>query len=300
MAEIPVNPSAPQNPATPNALEPQVPATKDTSKEKVAPSIQLLVQREKKALELEQRAKRQLQEAEAKAQGLTAREAKIQEFENLKASGNYTKALELLGLSYGDLTTVQLNDGNLTPELQIKKVDEKLDSFLKSQEEAKRVQAEELRRNAETQEAQAVQEFKDAIKAHCESDSKKYELINFEGQQMIDMAYSVVDEHYNRTIDPATGKGQIMPASEAADRVEKWLRETKYAKATELDFFKTKLAPPQPTKEAKQELTFRPPQTRTPTLTNNNSATPVAPRARPRTDDERIAAAIAYAKGLRP
>lgn len=300
MAETSVPPALSQNPTTPNATEPQVPAAKDTSKEKVAPSIQLLVQREKKAIELEQRARRSLADAEAKAQGLTAREAKIQEFENLKASGNYTKALELLGISYGELTNVQLNDGNLPPELQVKKVEEKLDSFLKSQEEAKRVQAEDLRRNAEAQEAQAVQEFKDSIKVHCESDSKKYELINFEGPQMIDMIYAVVDEHYNRTIDETTGKGQIMPASEAADRVEKWLRETKYAKATELDFFKTKLVPPQLKPEVKQELTFRPPQPRTPTLTNNNSAIPAAPRARPRTDDERIAAAIAYAKGLRP
>ncbi len=299
MAETAVNQAPPASVLNPAAANPQGSAPKEPVKtEKVAPSLQLLVQREKKALEIEQRAKRTQAEVEAKSQSLTAREAKIQEFENLKASGNYTKALELLGISYGDLTNVQLNDGQVTPELHVKKVEEKLDSFLKSQEEAKRVQAEESRRSAEAQEANAVLEFKESIKAHCESDAKKYELINFEGPQMIDMIYAVVDEHYERTIDPTTGKGQIMAAAEAADKVEKWLRETKYAKATELDFFKTKLVPPQVKPEAKQQMTFRPPQTRT--LTNQQSATAPAPRTRPLTDDERIAKAIAYAKGLRP
>lgn len=284
-----------QSAPNPVAADPQGSAPKAAAAEKVAPSIQLLVQREKKALEIEQRARRTQAEVEAKAQSLTAREAKIQEFENLKASGNYAKALELLGISYGDLTSVQLNDGQATPELHVKKVEEKLDSFLKSQEEEKRAQAEDSKRSAEAQEALALQEFQDAIKVHCESDPKKYELIQFDGS--LPMVFQVIDEHYNRTVDPATGKGQIMSISEAADKVEKWLRETKYAKATELEFFKTKLAPTQPKPTAEQKLTFRPPQVRT--LTNQQSATPQTARTRPLTDDERIAKAIAYARGLR-
>lgn len=262
--------------------------------EKIAPSLQILVQREKKALERERIAKQREQEIESKFQSLTEREAKIKEFEELKAT-NPTKALELLGMSYKDLTEVQLNDGNVPVDHQLKKLKDEFEQWKKSQEDGTRQAADEAKRKAEADETKIIDDFKGSINKFLDEDPKKYELIKFDGQQAL--VYDVIDEHYNRTIDPETGTGEILDKAAAADKVEKWLRETKYAKAQELDFFKT-LLPQQNKPEVKQEPQFRPQQHRT--LTNQLSATPATPRTKPITDDERVAKAIAYARGLRP
>lgn len=275
---------------TPAAVETPVEAPKP---EKVSQSLQILVQREKKALEIERRAKAREQEIETKSQTIAEREAKLKEFEDLLET-NPMKALELRGLSYKGLTDIALNDGAIPVDAQLKKLKDEFDAYKKKQEDGTLQQAEEAKKAAERSEQKVIEDFKSDIVKMLDADPKKYELIRFDGQQ--DMVYQVIDEHYNRTVDLETGIGEIMDKAIAAEKVEKWLRETKYAKATELEFFKT-LSPQQHKPEVKPESPFRSPQMRT--LTNNLSATP-AKRAGPITDEQRIAKAIAYAKGLRP
>src|ERR1041385_3839217 len=95
----------------PTQTQPPQPAAGDDGK--VSGKLQLLIQREKAALERERAAK-------AQEAALAERLAKIDEFESVKKT-NPRKALELLGLTYQDLTQAELNDGPINPEVANKK-----------------------------------------------------------------------------------------------------------------------------------------------------------------------------------
>lgn len=288
-----------QSPVEPTkALSEAIVATPPVKDERVSNKLQVLVQREKQALEKEQRAKQREAEIELKYKALTDRESKIEQFESLKST-DPMKALELLGLSYQDLTNTALNDGAVTPEIQVRKVEEKLDSYLKSQEAAERERAEAAQKQAKQNEERVITDFKKDISTFIDADPKQYELIKFEGME--EFIYLTIDEHYNRTVDPQTGIGKIMSIKEAADKVEAML-EKKYNDARKLTKFNIPNPTPKVAIEADkgQRITFQERPRVARTLTNQLSATPQQPRTRPLTDDQRIQKAIAYARGLRP
>jgi hypothetical protein len=268
--------------------------------ENVSGKLQLLIQRERSAIERERT-------AAAKEHAIAAREAKITEFESLKQT-NPLKALELLGLDYSALSQVFMADGNIPPEVQIKKVHEELNSLKKAQEDEKRAQQEASQKQLEQRLAETTANFKNEINSYLSENKARYELIEFEQSQ--DLVYDVIDENYNRTLqaritqaeaegkDTSGLKGDIWTIAQAADKVEQAL-EQKYDKARNLSKVQALLSPRAvvPPTATKPQLSPRQPQK---TLNNTLSATPAAPRKTPRTDEERIAAAIAYAKGLRP
>lgn len=274
--------------------------------EKLSPKLQMLLKRERAAIERERAAKAKEAEIEAKAKAFADREARLEEFEKVKAT-NPRRALELLGLSYEDLTKVELADGQVPAEVQVKRVEEKLNSLVKTQEEALRRQEEEAKRAAEKQQQEAVESFRKEIGTYLKENSSRYELMDFHygEEEARDIVYAVVDEHYERTRprDPVSGEplpdsvGEVLTIAQAADKVEAWL-EQKYQKAPTLNKMKAFLAPPKPEIKLDKPQT---PQRQTPkTLNNNLSATPAPQRTRPLTDEERVARAIAYAQGLRP
>lgn len=260
--------------------------------DKVSSKLQTLIRREKIALQRESVAKTLEQKIQAREEALNAREAKILEFENLKQT-NPRKALELLGLDYQQLTQIELNDGLITPDLQLKKIDEKLEAFKKSQEQKELQQTEAQKQAAEHAEAQAIMDFQREIHSFIAENGKKYELIQFEAQEQL--VYDVVNEHYSRTIDPATGIGKILSIEDAAGKVEKFLR-AKYEKAQKLESVKSMWQPP-----VQPKIPFKLESPIPPKSMNNRMAQPQIPkRVVPLTDDERVAKAMAYAKGLRP
>lgn len=261
------------------------------AEDRVSSKLDILIKREAQAIARERLAKEKETELQAKL-------AKMQEFESVKT--NPKKALELLGLSYDELTQSFLKDGEVPPEVEIRRLKEELEAFKSSTKQERQTdkeqQEQELKRQAEAKEKQAIDGFKGEIKTYLDDNKARYELIGFELQQ--DLVFEVIDEHYNRTIDPETGSGKVMTIAEAADKVEKYLEE-KYYKSRDLSKVKAlwgSLPKQVQEKVIKQTNERQPPRT----LTNNLSATPQAPRKGPMTDDERVQRAIAYAKGLRP
>ena len=292
--------STPKNTPDSGASKPQ------TTDDKISPKLQVLIQREKSALERERSAKAKEAEVEAKISSFAEREKRVQEFENLKNT-NPQKALEMLGMSYEDLTRVKMADGQLPPEMQVRRVEEKFDSFIKTQEAAARAQEEDAQKQETKKHAAVIDKFKGEIGTYIKDKSERYELIGFE--QTEDLVYDVIDEHYNRTLEAALAKakesgedtadirGEVMTIAEAADKVEAHL-EAKYNKARNLKKVQTLLAP-KPVKTTLEKPLI--PQRQMPqTLNNNFSATQASARKSPLTDDQRVAKAIAYAKGLRP
>lgn len=282
------------------------PSATPPASDKISPKLQLLINRERTAVERERAASAKEQAAQAREQAITNREAKIQQFESLKET-NPLEALKLLGLDYQKLTQIQMADGKIPAELQVQKVNDRLNQLIQSQEDAKRFSQEASQKQTEQQLEQVVVTFKSEISDYLKENASRYELIAFE--QNDDLVYDVIDEHYNRTLktaveaarkageDPSQVRGEVWTIAQGADKVEQAL-EQKYDKARNLNKVKALSAPrPMIPNVTKPQL----PQRQSPkTLSNTLSATPAAPRKTARTDDERIAAAIAYARGLRP
>lgn len=276
--------------------------------EKVSSKLEVLIKREQAALFRERLAKQKEAELEAKMQAFQEKEREIQEFQ--KAKGNSKEALKHLGLTYDELTRAELADGQIPPEVQIKKIEEKFDAFKSQKEQEEKARQDEAERQARAQEQKAIDTFKVEINSYLTDNKDRYEFINFEGEQQL--VFDVVDEHYNRTLylaqrDFQAGKisqdqviGKVMSIKEAADKVEEHL-EKKYNKAKELN--KTKAlwgsVPKAPLQEALKPQTNKPQPSKT--LTNQLSAKVQTPTVnRMITDEERVQKAIAYARGLRP
>ncbi|HAT67418.1 MAG TPA: hypothetical protein DCS66_22955 [Flavobacteriaceae bacterium] len=126
-------------------------------------------------------------------------------------------ALEEAGLGYDKLTELALNDGRLTPDMQMMAMREEIERDYKRQFEEleDRLTAKE---EAEQEEYyDHVQEnFQDEIKGFVHQNPNDYELISAsEGDSLV---YDVIEEHYNET-------GRILDLKDAADAVESYLEE---------------------------------------------------------------------------
>ena len=129
---------------------------------------------------------------------------------------NPLKVLEELGLGYETLTDLALNDGKLTPDMQMQLIKDELEADYQAK-------FQELERRLEEKDAKDQDEkynsilsgFMDEIKNHVASDDK-YELI--QANDASDVVYEVMEEHYEES-------GNILSIQEAAEAVESYLEE---------------------------------------------------------------------------
>lgn len=262
---------------------------------RVSSKMELLIRREQAALHRERQAKQREYELDQKMKAFADKEARITEFDSVK-NGNSKKALDLLGLNYDELTQSVLKDGEIPPEVQIRRLEEKLEKFKEEQSGFVKSQEEKERQHVQAQEQRAITDFKTSISDYVKENSGRYELISFENKQ--EEIFKEIDDHYAKTIDEGTGIGVVMSMKEAADKVEERL-EQKYNKARELKKIQAFLAQSKPGipqgPKLRENRLIAPPKT----LTNQMTATPQK-RAKILTDEERVQKAIAYARGLRP
>lgn len=279
--------------------------------DKVSNKIEILIKREQQAIARERQAKEREERLEARLKAFEEREAKVTEFESVRKDPK--KALGVLGLSYDEITQAHLNDGELPPQVEIKRLREEIEEYKNAQKQEKDHEKEReisaQKTQAEAQEKKAVEDFKSEIAQYVNDNSARYEFITFDNEQ--ETVFEVIDEHYNRTLTQAKQrfdlgeitedevKGKIMTTKEAADKVEAWL-EKKYHKAKELT--KTKALWGNIPKEAQKQIAKETIKTPPRTLTNQLSATPPSPPKTGKllTDQERVDRALAYARGLRP
>ena len=127
------------------------------------------------------------------------------------------RALEEAGLGYDKLTELALNDGKLTPDMQMSAMREEIerDYRRKFEDLEERLHAKE---EAEAEEYyNSVQEnFQHEIGSFINENNEAYELIN--ASEANELVYDVIEEHYNET-------GRILDLKDAADAVESYLEE---------------------------------------------------------------------------
>ena len=127
------------------------------------------------------------------------------------------RALEDMGLSYDKLTELALNDGKLTPEMQMRLMREELEGDYRKKFEELENRLIEKEKSDEQRRYDDIQRgFQNEIEDFVESNSDKYELIK--ANEANDIIYDVIEEHYNET-------GRILDIEEAAEAVENYLEE---------------------------------------------------------------------------
>lgn len=292
------------------AKAPPVTETTDTKTEisnkddKVSSRLEMLIRREQQAIARERSAKSAESEVTRLKAELETERARIARFNSVKS--NPKLALDEMGLTYDEITKAMLQDGELPPEVEIKKLRGDLDG-IKKERENDRVQAmEQSRLQAQANEEKAVSDFKTEIGTYVADNASRYELINFDSRQ--DEVYELIDAHYTRTQaahakelelegkNPSQAIGKVMKIAEAADKIEEYYEkhELEKKKLTKLQSIwgampKETLA--RAVNEAKQTEVKKPP---TRTLTNNSSAQGLKPTTtRISDEDKRVADIVA-------
>ena len=127
------------------------------------------------------------------------------------------RALEEAGLGYDKLTELALNDGKLTPDMQLSAMRQELENDYqrKFEELEERLNAKE-QSEVESYYDSVQENFQDQISGVVMSDPDRYELV--QASEASALVYDVIEEHYNET-------GRVLDIEEAADAVESYLEE---------------------------------------------------------------------------
>ena len=127
------------------------------------------------------------------------------------------KALEEVGLGYDKLTELALNDGKLTPDMQLAAMREEIENDYRRKFEELEGRLTEKEQAEQEAYYNSVQEnFQNEISNFVEQNQDKYELI--EASDANELVFDVIEEHYNET-------GRVLDIEEAADAVESYLEE---------------------------------------------------------------------------
>lgn len=145
------------------------------------------------------------------------------------------KALELLGITYKQLTEVVLNDNKVTPELREKQLEEKLRAELKKElEDRDKLSSEESKKREEERVQKVVQQFKEQTGSFLKANKDKYPLINHPKNDFtyaIDTISAIIEQHYDKTSEKDENgdilkPGVLMAVPDAAKLFEDHLQET--------------------------------------------------------------------------
>jgi len=127
------------------------------------------------------------------------------------------RALEEAGLGYDKLTELALNDGKLTPDMQLAAMRQELENDYqrKFEELENRLNVKE-QSEAESYYDAVQENFQDEIAGVVMGDPDRFELV--QASEASALVYDVIEEHYNET-------GRVLDIEEAADAVENYLEE---------------------------------------------------------------------------
>ena len=182
---------------------------------------------------------------------------------------NPFETLEEMGLGYDKLTELALNDGKLTPDMQMKLMREELEHGYKSKFEELEERLAQKEQEEEYNKYESIEtNFKQEIDSFVNG-KDEFELINANGAS--DLVYDVIEEHYNDT-------GRVLNMDEAAEAVESYL-EDELEKLMSLGKVKSRFSP-------RQEQVFK--RQPSPTLSNAHSAQAYQRADRPLSNEESV------------
>jgi hypothetical protein len=122
------------------------------------------------------------------------------------------KALAEIGLPYEKLTELALNDGNLTPDMQMKLMREEIETGYKSKFEELEKRMSEKDQTAKAARYDRIQKnYLNKVGDFVDKNPETYEFVK--ANNATNVIYDVVEQHYKES-------GKILTIKEAADAVE--------------------------------------------------------------------------------
>jgi hypothetical protein len=226
------------------------------------------------------------QQAVRQQQAEIARRAEeVQRFNELKrqAALNPLDALKELGLSYEQITEYIMNDNKPTPSAEVMSLKQELEDFKRAQREEAERQRTTQREQIDAEQRQIVETFRSDVKDYIQQHADTYELTAlYNGETLVS---GVIEEYFGET-------GKLLTMPEAAKMVEEHFEElARKAQATK------KFAATQPKAASPQVQANGSAPKLGPTLSNDLTARVASNPQRPRTDEDRIAAALARLEG---
>jgi hypothetical protein len=196
--------------------EPEKPKIDD----KLSSKFAALSRKEKAIRQQELQLKQQMQQWQQQLEAERQEKEKLkQEYEQYRTSmkNSPLQKLQEEGFSFEDLTNMQLNEQNPTPEMLIKRTKAELEQSYKSEIEALKRQIEETeKKKQEEAESRTVEQYKRQINDHISVNADKYEMITM--NEASELVFEVAEQYYNQ-------EGRLLSVEEAADYTEKYLEE---------------------------------------------------------------------------
>lgn len=197
------------------------------------------------------------------------------------AKANPLKALEVLGLTPEDVFNVVTNNGKASPELQIGALRDEFGRYIKQQDELRQKAELGTKQQQDAAVAAQVKRFRSDVADFVKANVDKYELVNIDSAY--DLVSAVIEEHFAKT-------EQLLTKEEAASKVETFLEEQHKKRAMAKKFQQKKEEPVADAKSAsKQETTVTKPNT----LSNDMTASATSLNSLAKSEQERIARALA-------
>lgn len=262
----------PEAPVAAPAPEPEAP------RERASDRFAVLARKEQEVFRRAQ-AVRQQQAAIAK------QAEEIRAFEAAKRSArlNPLEALKQLGLTYDDVAQYVLNDNTPTPDAQVQSVREELESYKRQMREEQESLIKQQQEQAAREQQAIVEQFREEVSDYIGQHADTYELTSLYGGASL--VSDVIEEHFKMA-------GKLLTIPEAAKLVEEHYEDlARKAQATK------KFAATKQQVDSAQAQTQAPAPRMGPTLTNSLTATATANPQRPRSDEDRIKAALARLEG---
>lgn len=254
------------------------PVVEERPKERASDKFAVLARKEAEIYRRQQAVRQQQAELARQAEEIKA-------FQEMKRSArlNPVEALKQLGLTYEEVTEYLMNDNKPTPSAEVMSVKQELEEFKRQAAEEQRRFMEEQRSRAEAEQQEIVEQFHEEVSDYVAQHADTYELTSLYGGA--NLVWQVIEENFKQT-------QKLMSIPDAAKLVEEHYEElARKAQATK------KFAATQQ-KAASPQV---PAQTQAPrlgpTLTNDLTASAANNSQRPRTEGDRIAAALARLEG---
>lgn len=191
----------------------ETPKVEETPKEKIAPKLSKLKEREAKVLERETAAAKRFEEAESESAKAKESAALI---ESLKT--NPSKVLDTLGITFNDLAKALLDEevkGDATPS-ELDSVKQSLEEIRKELQDKKDADALAVKEAQDAGLTAAIEGIKVRINEHIDQNADKYDLIKNSNAQ--ELVYEIMRESYEQS-----EKGEIMQYTDACDLAEEYL-----------------------------------------------------------------------------
>jgi hypothetical protein len=194
-------------------------AVKAEEDKKFAQKFAALSKREKAVAKREKDIQKRLADLEAKLKASEAPKVEEKEALDLRIKKDPFNTLKELGFDFDSLTKIALNEGKLTPEMQLKLQQEQMEAKLNAKiAQLEKQREEEKRQQQEEQQKAQEKAYKQGIGAHIKANLDKYELLDAEGEYGINTVFDVIKGHYDET-------EEVMDLDEAASKVEDYLLE---------------------------------------------------------------------------